>query len=128
MSTSRNTRLAVGVVLACLTVTSGCMGIGDLGSALNINRAEEVTYNANVVSEAPESATVIDTDDLGNASALEPLFTKALESDKGYASLTVRGGSAGNLTTAMGEFPYYRDGGAYYFDHDGTIIRVDRLK
>ncbi|MWG34120.1 hypothetical protein [Halomarina oriensis] len=129
MSTRRQSRLALGLALACLVVTSGCMGLGDLGSSINFNRAESVSYSAEVVSEAPEEATVISTnDDLGNASALMPLFSKAVESDGGYAKLDLRGSDAENVTGAMQEFPVYNDGGrVFYFEHEGAVLRVSRL-
>lgn len=129
MSTRRRSRLALGFALACLVVTSGCMGFGDLGSAINLNRAESVSYSAEVVSSAPEDATVISTEeDLGGAEALTPLFSRAADSDEGYAKLDLQGSEAENVTAALSEFPVYDDGGkVYYFDHDGTVLRVSRL-
>lgn len=128
MSASRQTRLAVGAAVACLLLTSGCMGLGDLGSSIDVNRAEKVSYNAEVVGEAPAAATVVDSDDLGNASALEPLLADAVGSDESYANLVLRGSDAENVTGTMSEFPFYEDGKAWYFEHDGEVVRVSRLE
>jgi hypothetical protein len=128
MSTSRRPRLVGGLAVAALLLSAGCMGIGDLGGALDLNRAEKVSYSAEVVGEAPDEATVVDADDLGNASQLTSLFSEAVESDEGYASYSVRGSDAENITGAMSEFSFHEDAGAFYFEYDGTTLRVTRLE
>ena len=130
MSISGRSRVVVGLALACLVVSSGCSGVGDLGSSININRAESVSYSAEVVGSAPDDATVIDASrDLGNASSLRPLFSKAVESDGGYARLDLRGSDATNVSQGLKQLPDYNAGNRiYYFEHEGTVLRVSRLE
>lgn len=124
-------RSAVLVALAALVVTSGCLGfdLGGASDAIDLDRSESTTFGAEVVSETPEDATVVDADDerLENASELRSLAERAVESDDGYASETVRGQRLEAVESALEEVPFSSDAGAYYLRYDGKVVRISKL-
>lgn len=127
----RGRRSAAVVALAGLLLAAGCLGFDPAGAtdAVDLNEAESATFGAEVVSEAPDDATVVQADDerLENASELRSLAERAVESEDGYASETIHGEQLKAVEAALDEIPFSSDAGAYYLRYDGKIVRVSRL-